>query len=334
MLLKLAEMSARAAEQGAQLVEQLLAFGRRQPLKPKRFAVDELLHAAAPLITRSLAENIVLSIASAGDLWPVHADPLQTETALINLCINARDAMPKGGQLLIEAENASVTELDVAREPDLRVGNYVKIRVTDAGTGMPPEIVERMFEPFFTTKDVGKGTGLGLSMVYGFVRQSHGHISVTSEMDVGTTFTLYLPAIADERVEERRSPKAAAIHSGAGTVLIVEDHDLVREHACDQFERLGYIVLTARNGRDALEMLTMHSEIDLLFTDVVMSGDLSGFDLGRIVQRQWPSVRILYTSGYNQESREDMADDLLPKPYSLASLSRKVRKSMSAGRAN
>ena len=220
-LAKLAAMSARAAEQGAGLVGQLLAYGRRQPLKPKRFAVDELLHAAAPLIGRTLDENIEFSIACGEDLWPVHADPLQTETAILNLCINARDAMPEGGKLLIEATNASVTEGDAEENPELQAGDYVRIGVKDTGAGIPPEIVERIFEPFFTTKEVGKGSGLGLSMVYGFVRQSRGHIDVESELGRGTTFSLYLPAAPAELADE--SPEAGR-----------RDHSPGRRHRPDR----------------------------------------------------------------------------------------------------
>jgi PAS domain S-box-containing protein len=321
----LASMSARAAEQGAALVAQLLAFGRRQPLKPKRFAADELIHSAAPLIARTLDENIELSITCCGNLWPVLADPLQTETALINLCINARDAMPQGGKLLIEAANATVAESDAEKDPPLGPGQYVKISVKDNGEGIPPQIAERIFEPFFTTKEVGKGSGLGLSMVYGFVQQSRGHVGVETEVGKGTMFSLYLPAAPAELMEERPDPDVGTIYSGVGTVLIVEDHELVRVHARDQFEDLGYNVVTAESGSEAISILSRRDGIDLVFTDVVMPGGLSGFDLGKIVQERWPSVRVLYTSGYTQEIVNIADDRLLPKPYSLESLSEKVK---------
>ena len=329
-LTELASMSARAAEQGAGLVGQLLAFGRRQPLKPKRFAIDELLQSASPLITRTLNENIEFSISYGEDLWPVHADPLQTETAILNLCINARDAMPRGGKLLIETCNASVTEADVRRDPELRAGNYVRISITDTGTGMAPELAEHIFEPFFTTKEVGKGSGLGLSMVYGFVQQSGGHIGVESELAKGTTFSLSLPAARAEPAEDSPGSSGGVIHPGIGTVLIVEDHELVRTHARGQFESLGYSVVTAENGNEAISVLKDNDEIDLLFTDVVMAGGLSGFELGKIVRERWPSIRILYTSGYTQEDGDDILGDLLPKPYSLQSLSQKVKETLGA----
>ena len=330
-LATLASMSARAAEQGAALVAQLLAFGRSQPLKPKRFAIDELLHSAAPLITRTLDENIELSITCCGHLRPVHADPLQMETAILNLCINARDAMPSGGKLLIEASNAPVTAEESKQQSSLRAGDYVRICVTDTGAGMTPEIVERIFEPFFTTKEVGKGSGLGLSMIYGFVKQSLGHIAVESQPGKGTKFSLYLPAAAAEDiVDDGPAPPLEIIRPGAGTILVVEDHELVREHARDQFESLGYNVMTAGNGHDAIAMLTQNERVDLLFTDVMMSGGLSGFDLGRIVREKWPSIRILYTSGYTADRPGTDQDDLLPKPYSLASLSQKVSEALEA----
>jgi PAS domain S-box-containing protein len=330
-LATLASMSARAAEQGAALIAQLLAFGRSQPLKPKRFAIDELLHSAAPLITRTLYENIELSITCCGHLRPVHADPLQMETAVLNLCINARDAMPVGGKLLIEAANVTVGAEEGKQHPALRAGDYVRICITDTGTGMTPEIVERIFEPFFTTKEVGKGSGLGLSMIYGFIKQSLGHIAVESQPGKGTTFSLYLPAAAaEDMVDDGPTPPLDVIRPGVGTILVVEDHELVREHARDQFESLGYNVVTAGNGHDAIAMLTQNERVDLLFTDVMMSGGLSGFDLGRIVRERWPSVRILYTSGYTADHRGTDDDDLLPKPYSLASLSQKVSETLGA----
>jgi PAS domain S-box-containing protein len=329
-LAALASMSARAAEQGAALIAQLLAFGRSQPLKPKRFAIDELLHSAAPLITRTLDENIELSITCCGHLRPVHADPLQTETAILNLCINARDAMPSGGKLNIEATNTTVSEEESRRQPALRTGDYVRICVTDTGTGMVPQVAERIFEPFFTTKETGKGSGLGLSMIYGFIKQSLGHIAVESEPGKGTRFNLYLPAAASEEIVDSPIPTLDIIRPGVGTVLVVEDHVLVREHARDQFESLGYDVITAENGHDAIAMLTQNEKVDLMFTDVMMSGGLSGFDLGNIVRERWPSVRILYTSGYTSEHHATGHDDLLPKPYSLASLSQKVSETLGA----
>ena len=330
-LATLATMSARAAEQGAALVAQLLAFGRSQPLKPKRFAIDELLHSAAPLITRTLDENIELSITCCGHLRPVHADPLQMETAVLNLCINARDAMPSGGKLLIEATNVTVSAEEGTQQPSLRAGEYVKICVADTGAGMAPDVVERIFEPFFTTKEVGKGSGLGLSMIYGFIKQSFGHITVESQPGKGTRFSLYLPAAGlEDLVDESPAPPEDIIRTGAGTILVVEDHELVREHARDQFESLGYNVVTAGNGHDAIAMLAQNESVDLLFTDVMMSGGISGFDLGNIVRERWPSVRILYTSGYTSERHATGHDDLLPKPYSLASLSQKVSEALGA----
>ena len=329
---KLAAMSARAAEQGAELVGQLLAFGRRQPLKPRRFDVRELLDAAAPLIKRTLDETIAFSIKCGEDLWPVLADPLQTETAILNLCLNARDAMPEGGKLVITVANFQVTEANAKLHPDGKAGDYVRINVKDTGTGIPLEIVEHIFEPFFTTKEVGKGSGLGLSMVYGFVRQSRGYVRVASEPGKGTTFSLYLPAAAAEVAEEGPEANDGTIDLGAGTVLIVEDHELVRDHTRDQFESLGYSVVTAENGKEAIAILSRRSDIDLLFTDVVMPGGMSGFELGKIVRQRWPSVRIVYTSGYTQESIHDVDGDLLlPKPYSLEALSTKISDAIGKG---
>jgi CheY-like chemotaxis protein len=324
----LAQMSARAAEQGAELIRQLLAFGRRQPLTPRRFDVGERLKSAEPLITRTLTGNIAFSIRCGEDLWPALADPLQTETAILNLCINARDAMPQGGSLWVEVDNVSLMDSDVLGQPDARPGDYVRIRIADTGVGIAPKNVERIFEPFFTTKEVGKGSGLGLSMVYGFLRQSQGHIAVESEMGKGTTFSLYLPAAPAQAAEGGPEVRGGVIHSGIGTVLIVEDHELVRDHAREQFERLGYDVITARDGNEAIAVLNGRNDIDLLFTDVVMAGGMSGFDLGVIVRRTWPCVRILYTSGYTQGGVSNINDDFLPKPYSLETLSQKVKDAM------
>ncbi len=238
--------------------------------------------------------------------------------------------MPQGGKLLIETYNASVTEADVRRDPELRAGDYVRISVTDTGTGMAPDLAEHIFEPFFTTKEVGKGSGLGLSMVYGFVQQSGGHIGVESELAKGTTFRLCLPAARAGLAEDSLGSSGGLIHPGIGTVLIVEDHELVRSHARGQFESLGYSVVTAENGNEAISVLKDNDGIDLLFTDVVMAGGLSGFELGRIVRERWPSIRILYTSGYTQEDGDDLVGDLLPKPYSLQSLSQKVKETLGA----
>ncbi len=327
---KLAELILQAAEHGGELTRQLLAFARRQPLAPKPFDVTELLGSMAPLITRTLGANLEFSIENAEAGMPAFADPTQTEAAILNLCINARDAMPDGGRLTIATGRFSLSEDQAWHHGEASPGDYIEIRVSDTGAGISPDLRNRVFEPFFTTKEPGRGTGLGLSMVYGFVQQSRGWLDLQSTPGKGSTFTLYLPA-ADTEAIALPGDDSALIERGSENVLIVEDNDMVREHARGQFESLGYRVTAASNGAEALEILERDPDIDLLFTDIIMPGDLNGRQLGEKAIARWPSLRVLYTSGYSEDTRSDdgrLLDDvtLLAKPYSKRELSALARK--------
>ncbi len=329
---QLAGLILQAAEQGSELIRRLLAFARRQPLEPHPFDVNALLDSMASLIKRTLGADLRFSFDIDPDLRPAFADPAQTESAILNLCLNARDAMPDGGTLTIGTANVTLSEDYVRLRPEAQAGEYAAIRITDTGTGIAPDVVAHIFEPFFTTKETGKGTGLGLSMVYGFVQQSKGHLDLATKPGGGTTFTLYLPlADADATMIALPGENGEAIEGGSENVLIVEDNDQVREHARAQFESLGYRVLVAANGKEALEILEAKDDIDLLFTDVVMPGGMNGRQLAENAVERWPWLRVLYTSGYSKDTLTQdgrLLDDvtLLSKPYSKRELSEKARK--------
>ncbi len=326
-----AELILQAAQQGGELTKQLLAFARSQPLEPHAFEVGELLTSIASLIRRTHREDVLFSIEQGEGLHYAFADPSQTETAILNLCLNARDAMPDGGSLAIRIENASLTEAFVQRHPEARVGDYVAISVSDTGTGISPEVMEHIFEPFFTTKEVGKGSGLGLSMVYGFIKQSEGYLDVESALGVGTTFTMYLPVADSDAVVIRRSKlDQETIVGGSENVLIVEDNDLGRKTASNLFESLGYNVALASSGAEALNILEDRDDIDLVFTDIIMPGGMNGRELGDRARKLRPRLRVLYTSGYSHDALMEqgrMAENvtLLSKPFSKRQLSEKIR---------
>ncbi|MBU2090484.1 MAG: response regulator, partial [Alphaproteobacteria bacterium] len=277
-LRSLADMTASAAERGAQLTRRLLAFARQQALQPRHVDVNKLLAEMEGLLRRTLSANIDIRIIQAEDLWIAEVDPGQLDAALLNLAINARDAMPDGGCLTIETANAVCDGAYVASRFAVEPGPYVMISVSDTGTGMTPKVAARAFDPFFTTKEIGKGSGLGLSMVYGFLTQSHGHVHLYSEPGHGTTVKLYLPRAAGTRIDEP-SPSHAAPATGSERILLVEDDDLVRDNVQRQLVQLGYDVLAVRNGQKALEALQGDAGFDLLFTDIVMPGGLNGRQL-------------------------------------------------------
>ncbi len=314
---------------GANLASQLLAFGRRQPLEPKVVNIGRLVRGMDEILRRSLGEEIELETIVAGGLWHTLIDPGNVENAILNLAINARDAMQGAGKLTIEAGNASL-DADYARHnTDAAPGQYVMLAVTDTGCGMTPEIVSQVFEPFFTTKPAGKGTGLGLSMVYGFVRQSGGHVKVYSEPGRGTTFRLYLPR-STQPEDLLVNAEPGPTRGGSETVLVVEDDDAVRDTAVALLEGLGYAVLKARDAAAALSIIESGAAIDLLFTDVVMPGPLSSTELARKAVRRMPSLKVLFTSGYTENSivhggRLDPGVNLLGKPYSRQALAARVR---------
>ncbi len=338
-LLGLATAALSAAERGADLTRRLLAFARQQPLAPQVVQVNELVRGIVILLRRVLGESIEISLALAPDLWPVVIDPAQLEAALTNLATNARDAMPRGGTLHIATHNRSLDAANTAVGADLAVGDYVMIEVTDSGSGMDEEVRKRIFEPFFTTKEIGKGSGLGLSMVFGFVKQSGGHIGLDSSEGVGTTFRLFLPRATGSALSEAARPAVSAPAAGAGgneTVLVVEDNSDLRKVVRNQLITLGYKVCEAENGKAALAILEAQP-VDLLFTDVVMPGGMSGPDLAREAGRRWPAMKVLLTSGFPDTKLEEVESAqrgwrLLVKPYRHAELDRAIRDALGHGR--
>ncbi len=327
--------SVAAAEQGARLTGQLLAFARRHPLQPEPLRTDRLVRDMTGMLRRVLGEGIQIEMVEIGGLWTALADPNQVQNALLNLAINARDAMPSGGKLTIELANVHLDAHYALQHQDVKAGQYVMLAVTDTGTGMSTEVVERAFEPFFTTKPEGSGTGLGLSSVYGFAKQSGGHVKIYSEPGQGTTIKLYLPRT--QQGETARRTEAERLTRGNGeTVLVVEDDDAVRAGVVNQLAELGYRVLAAPNGDLAYEFLTRGEKIDLLFTDVVMPGTLNGRGLAEKAKALLPGLPVLFTSGYTvnaivHHGRLDEGVMLLSKPYRLPDLTRAIRSALDQG---
>jgi PAS domain S-box-containing protein len=331
----------KGAERAGALTQRLLAFARRQPLSPKPLDLDRLVAGMSELLNRSLGETVKLEVVTSPGLWPVEADPNQMENALINLAVNARDAMPEGGTLTIETANAHLDGEYSVAHTEVPPGNYVVVAVSDDGVGMPREHLARVFEPFFTTKEIGRGTGLGLSQVYGFVKQSGGHVSVYSEEGRGTTVRMYLPryaggaGIADDAADAARVDGA----TGSGeTILVVEDDEEVRAFSAEVLRDLGYRVIEAADGPAALHVVAQADvAIDLLFTDVVMPG-MSGKELSDRVRLLRPTLRVLYTSGYTRNAivhggRLDPGVALLAKPFTSRDLAARVRELLEAGRS-
>jgi PAS domain S-box-containing protein len=330
----------KGAERAATLTQRLLAFSRRQPLAPKVVDVDKLVLSMSDMLHRSLGELIKLEIVVAPGLWRVEADPNQLESAILNLAVNARDAMPGGGDLVIETANARLDASYSASHAEVPPGQYVMIAVTDSGTGMPKAVADRVFEPFYTTKEVGKGTGLGLSMIYGFVKQSGGHIKIYSEEGQGTTVKIYLPRLLRDTDEEEESGSLTPGFETSPrqeTVLVVEDDDDVRAYTVDCLRELGYRVLEAHDGPSALRLLERQdSPVDLLFTDVVMPA-MTGRELADEARKLQPHLRVLYTSGYTRNAivhagRLDPGVDMIAKPFTFEALAEKVRDALDSGR--
>jgi PAS domain S-box-containing protein len=329
-ILRMAAAAQRAAERGAQLTSQLLAFSRRQQLQPRALATERIVAAIGELVRRVISETIALEVAAAPGLWPAHLDPAQFEAAILNLAINARDAMPKGGRLIIAARNETIGAVE-ARRLDLAPGPYVVVEVADSGAGMAPEVQRRAFEPFFTTKDIGKGTGLGLAQIYGFVKQSGGTATIESEIGCGTKVSLYLPkaddaAVVDEEAEEPASD-GADVAQGR-TILVVDDQPAVREAIEAPLARLGYRILEAADGITARSLLESDEPIDLLLTDVVMPHGISGLDLIDEARRLRRNLKVVLVSGYLREyggRAGGMAGVIfLEKPFKQADLARAV----------
>ncbi|WP_168217548.1 ATP-binding protein [Paracoccus liaowanqingii] len=330
-LKKLADITVSAADRGAELTSRLLAFSRKQPLEPRVIDLGKLVLGMDDLLRRTMPENINFELVRAGGLWKTEIDPGQVESAILNLVLNARDAMPEGGCVTIEIVNASLDEDYVALEAGVQAGQYVLIDVTDTGHGIPKDKIGRVFEPFFTTKTVGKGSGLGLSMVYGFVKQSGGHIRVYSEEGEGTSFKLYFPRSFSLRNADADPHAAGSVLRGQETILVVEDDHLVRENVTSQLKFLGYRVYEASSGAEAIKITEHNQDIDLLFTDVVMPGGMSGRELAEIVTVLLPKIAVLFTSGYTENSivhngRLDPGVELLSKPYRREQLANKIRK--------
>lgn len=325
----LAQLIVEAAERGARLTQDLLSYARRQPLQPQVVDVNALISSMDALLKRSLGPLVALEYDTAPDLWFAHADPTQLDNALLNLCLNARDAMPDGGRLVISTANVEVREGDKPLG-DLKSGFYVMLAVADAGVGIAPADMERVIEPFFTTKEPGKGTGLGLSMVYGFVKQSNGHLQLESALGTGTTVRLYLPrAEGAYRPSATLTPTPGPAHPGTGTVLVVDDDELVRSVAVEHVTALGYTAIAAGSGQQALEALAKTQGIDLLFTDLAMAG-IGGRELAERARAMRPGLKVLYASGFNKEglhgSRALEADaQFLSKPYRREDLAQKLR---------
>lgn len=333
-LVAVAKMIDEAAGRGADLTQRLLAFARRQPLQPSVIDVNALVADAVKLLRPTLGEHIEIEARLSPDLKLALVDPSQLSSAIINLALNSRDAMASGGKLMIETMNAHLDEGYAQANREAQPGDYAMIAVSDSGEGIAAGIVDRVFEPFFTTKEIGRGSGLGLSMVYGFTKQSNGHIKIYSEVGHGTTIKLYLPQAAGEA---RVLPDMAAppVESGSETILVVEDDALVRNYVVAQLNSLGYAVLTAANADEALKIIDSGKTVDLLFTDVIMPGSMNGRQLSDEALKRRPSLKVLFTSGYTENAivhhgRLDPGVLLLAKPYRKADLARMIRQALAS----
>jgi signal transduction histidine kinase len=323
---ELAAAGLRAAGRGAKLTAQLLAFSRRQKLNPKLVCANHLISEFQGIICQAVGGGCEVKLRAGERLWRCHVDPSLLETALLNLALNARDAMPDGGVLEIETRNVVLDEGGVAGHWP---GSYVRLSVIDTGCGIPPEVRDQIFEPFFTTKEVGKGTGLGLSMVYGFVRQSGGHVTVESTPGVGTTVALYLPKATQEAEAEVEAIQTQAIPAGSERILVVEDNEDLLEVTSAMLTTFGYRVVCARNGAEAIQMLESGQEFELLFSDIVMPNGMNGVELAREARRLRKGIKILLTSGYAGVvlERHQAVDEfpIIDKPFRQADLARRLR---------
>jgi CheY-like chemotaxis protein len=328
---KMVETIRTAALRGADLTSRLLAYSRKQTLRPEPVDFNRLVVGMGEMMRRVLGEHIQVESVLAGGLWSAMADAAQLENAILNLAVNARDAMPGGGKLTLETANIRLDEHYAVEHPDVRPGRYVMLAVTDTGEGMAPETIKRAFEPFFTTKEPGKGSGLGLSMVYGFVKQSGGHVKIYSEPSRGTAVKIYLPCTElPGKTDAPTLDNGQALPVGTERILVVEDDDLVRRTVVHQLKGLGYEVLEAGHGAAALDILLGPEPVDLLFTDVVMPGGMMGRELATRALQLRKQIRVLYTSGYTENSMAhqgalDPKVAILAKPYTRDALARKIR---------
>jgi PAS domain S-box-containing protein len=331
-----ADNAMRGSRRAESLTQQLLAFSRQTPLAPRPIDISRLVGGLSELLRRTLGEQVTVETVLAGGLWRASVDPNQLEVAIINLAVNARDAMPSGGKLTLETANVYLDESYAASQVEVIPGQYVMIAVTDSGSGMTPEVMSKAFDPFFTTKDVGHGTGLGLSQVYGFAKQSGGHVKIYSEVDEGTTVKIYFPRVhaAISRDESEEVPLVAR-GSANETILVVEDDTDVRSYGCDTLRELGYNVLEAKDGHAGLNLLDSHPHIKILFTDVGLPGGMNGRQLADEARRRKPHLRVLFTTGYARnaivhDGRLDPGVELITKPYTQAALSTKLRDMLDA----
>ena len=321
---RLLDMITNATSRGESLTRQLLAFSRRQMLTPAVIDLTERLPELKDMLTRSLRDDITTEVIIPDESCAVKVDPSELELALLNLAVNARDAMPNGGTLTITVKpvvlEGSATEEGLS-------GNFVAIGVADTGSGIAPEILHHVFEPFFTTKEVGKGTGLGLSQVYGFAKQSGGTATVTSTVGRGTAITLYLPRTQELPAPSTAPTKAEAAPRRAGTVLVVEDSPEVAEVATAYFQQLGYMVKQVASAHEALELLAKDAKIDLVFSDILMPGGMNGLELGHAIRRRYPAMPVLLATGYSDSVRDAAEQGLivLQKPFDLAALEQALR---------
>jgi signal transduction histidine kinase len=319
------------ARRAAELTARLLAFSRQQPLDPKPVDVNKLVGSMSEMLTRTLGGNIRMETVLAGGLWRMFADSPQLESAILNLCVNGRDAMHDGGKITLETMNAHLDDSYAANHSEVRPGQYVAIAVSDTGTGMSAEVVSRAFDPFFTTKKPGQGTGLGLSQVYGFAKQSGGHVKIYSEVGQGTTVKLYLPRYVGEETDAAPAPSFDRPVEGKTTeiILVVEDEAGVRQMSVQMLRDLGYSVIHASDAKQAMLLVDSQPSFDLLFTDVVMP-DMNGKQLADLIKRQRPELKVLYTTGYTRNAviHNGMLDrdvSFLPKPFTIQQLATKVR---------
>jgi CheY-like chemotaxis protein len=319
-----------AAKRAAALTHRLLAFSRRQVLDPKPTGLNLLVAGMEDLIRRTMGPGIETEVVGAAGLWTTLVDPNQLENALLNLCINARDAMPEGGRLTIETANRWIDER-TARERDMPTGQYVSLSVTDTGTGMPPEVVARAFDPFFTTKPTGQGTGLGLSMVFGFARQSGGQVRIYSEVGQGTTMCLYLPRHYGKEEVDAPVKSAEAPRAEAGeTVLVVDDEPTVRMLVTEILEELGYATIEAADGASGMKVLQSGAPVDLLITDVGLPGGMSGRQLADACRAARPGLKVLYITGYAENalvgnSQLEPGMQVITKPFALEALASRIK---------
>ena len=319
-------------ERGARLTSHLLSFARRQPLNPKPLRVERLVGDTVAMLRRTLGEQVTIELVNSGGLWPAMVDENQLQNAILNLAVNARDAMPDGGSLILELSNVVLDSAYAAEHVEVTAGQYVLLAITDTGVGMTREVAQKAFEPFFTTKPEGAGTGLGLSMVFGFVKQTGGHIKIYSEPGQGTTVKLYLPKA--QAAEAAREARARDSLLGAGeTILVAEDDSKVRTSVVAQLAELGYRVLAAADGEEAIEILSRGEKVDLLFTDVIMPGAMDGRALAAKAGQIVPGLRVVFTSGYTENAiihngRLDEGVTLLSKPYRLPQLAETIHSAL------